>query len=198
MLTYEILLSCFLPHFVRSIARKCAGFFHKDCGTLPVDPLNWLYGSRHFMRLLQMRWQFDWDIFRQDLKYMVRTLWRTPGFTFTAILIIAVGVGATTAAFSIADHVLIRPLPFPRNGNDWKNFGKLPPDTHAATFSCQLPRLEANEQVLIRPTGALYKIFDQSYGRRQPERLEGSYVTSDIMPYPWYSTNVWTFVYCSR
>ena len=37
---------------------------------------------------------------------------RTPGFTFTAILVAALGIGATTATFSIADHVLLRPLPF--------------------------------------------------------------------------------------
>jgi predicted permease len=53
------------------------------------------------------------DIFRQDLRYTMRTLVRAPGFTLTAILVTALGVGATTAAFTLADHVLLRPLPFP-------------------------------------------------------------------------------------
>jgi predicted permease len=52
------------------------------------------------------------DILRQDLKYAIRSLRRTPGFTITAIVVGALGIGATTAAFSIADHVLLRPLPF--------------------------------------------------------------------------------------
>ena len=52
------------------------------------------------------------DILRQDLKYALRSLRRTPGFTITAILVAGLGIGATTAAFSIADHVLVRPLPF--------------------------------------------------------------------------------------
>jgi predicted permease len=53
------------------------------------------------------------DDFRRDLRYTMRTLVRAPGFTLTAILVTALGVGATTAAFTLADHVLLRPLPFP-------------------------------------------------------------------------------------
>jgi predicted permease len=53
------------------------------------------------------------DILRQDLAYTRRVLQRTPGFAITAFLIVALGIGATTAAFSVTDFVLIRPLPFP-------------------------------------------------------------------------------------
>jgi predicted permease len=53
------------------------------------------------------------DILKQDLAYTGRVLRRTPGFAITAILIVALGIGATTAAFSVTDFVLIRPLPFP-------------------------------------------------------------------------------------
>ena len=52
------------------------------------------------------------DITSQDLRYAIRSLRRTPGFTVTAIVVAALGIGATTATFSIADHVLLRPLPF--------------------------------------------------------------------------------------
>src|SRR5258706_3450613 len=54
-----------------------------------------------------------WDILRQDLRYTARTLSRTRGFAATAILIVALGVGANTAAFSLTDFVFLRPLPFP-------------------------------------------------------------------------------------
>ena len=53
-----------------------------------------------------------WDILVQDLRYAVRTLRRSPSFAVTAVLLAAIGIGATTAAFAIADHVLLRPLPF--------------------------------------------------------------------------------------
>jgi len=52
------------------------------------------------------------DILRQDLAFTARTLRRAPGFALVAITVAALGIGATTAAFSITDHILFRPLPF--------------------------------------------------------------------------------------
>ncbi len=48
----------------------------------------------------------------RDLKYAIRTLMRTPGFTATAILVMALGIGATVALFTVVWSVLLKPLPF--------------------------------------------------------------------------------------
>ena len=53
-----------------------------------------------------------WDILRQDLRFARRSLARARGFAVTAIVVTALGVGATAAAFSVSDFVLIKPLPF--------------------------------------------------------------------------------------
>ena len=83
----------------------------------------------------------------------LRSLGRTPGFTVTAIVVAALGIGATTATFSIADHVLLRPLPFPRAGSPGQALGEpveprlLTPGGVAANF----PRLATHER--CRSTG---------------------------------------------
>ena len=52
------------------------------------------------------------DILLQDLKYTLRTLGRDRVFTAAAILILALGIGANIAVFSVVDTLMLRPLPF--------------------------------------------------------------------------------------
>ncbi|HKD78295.1 MAG TPA: ABC transporter permease, partial [Candidatus Angelobacter sp.] len=58
-------------------------------------------------------WSWNWlESIWRDVRYGIRTLARSPGFSVTAILVMALGIGAATSLFTIVRSVLLRPLPF--------------------------------------------------------------------------------------
>jgi len=120
-----------------------------------------------------------WDILRQDLRYTARTLARTPGFTLTAILVVALGVGANTAVFTVTDFVLIRPLPFPEPERLVKLWERLPGYTEME-LSPATYRDWKHMSHSFEAMGAYTPTSVNLVGEGDPERLESATVSSDL------------------
>lgn len=79
-------------------------------------------GYNNFGNLLRLRkqaqeaWGWTWlDRFLQDTRYAFRQFGRKPGFVIASVITLALGIGATTTIYSVADSLLIRPLPYPNS-----------------------------------------------------------------------------------
>lgn len=77
-------------------------------------------------------WGWTWiDRFGQDLRYAARTLRRSPGFTITAIAILAVGIGVSVAAFGFINAAFLKPLPV-RDPQSLLRFERRAPNRYAS------------------------------------------------------------------
>lgn len=126
-----------------------------------------------------------WDMLKQDLRDTARTLRRARGFALAVVLVTALGVGANTAAFSVADFVLFRPLPFP--------------DAHSLVRLCEGPRMGGGWGCMNELSPANYRDLKQMsvsldalgaftadavnlVGGGEPRRLAATRVTSEVLP----------------
>jgi putative ABC transport system permease protein len=115
-----------------------------------------------------------------DLRFAVRQLAKSPGFTTVAILTLALGIGANTAIFSVINGVLLRPLPYDqpeqlmRLYQRSKNFPKA---TYAAG---QFFSVRADQQSFEAIAAWQGANFNLAVAATDPERIEGAVVTADF------------------
>ena len=121
------------------------------------------------------------DILRQDLLFASRSLRRTPGFATTAILVVALGVGANTAVFSIADFVFVRPLPF-RDPERLVKLWEGTPD-NGRNESSPANFRDWREQTHSFAGMAAYVLRSQNLvGSGEPRELQAAIATPDLFP----------------
>ena len=114
----------------------------------------------------------------QDLRFAFRTLRKAPAFTALVIAILAVGIGANTAIFSLVDAALFRPLPFPDADRLVMLWERAP--TYAHNRVAPLNYVDWSEQnhVFASTAAASGGARTLTIGGREPERIPGQSVTA--------------------
>jgi putative ABC transport system permease protein len=122
-----------------------------------------------------------WDLFRQDVGYSARMLRRAPGFAITAMLIVSLGIGATTAAFSVTDFVLLRPLPFPEPHRLVRLYEKTPAYSQLELSAANYRDWKQGSTV-FESIGLHHGVSGNLVGIGEPQRVVGTAVSFDLFP----------------
>jgi putative ABC transport system permease protein len=120
----------------------------------------------------------------QDLKFGIRVLRKSPGFTAATVAVLALGIGANTAIFTVVNAVLLRPLPFPDSGKLMQVW-HVPPQqsfpgvTRFAVSAANYLDWQSQNHVFERM--AIYTFGRLNLtGKGQPEPVESAEVSSDF------------------
>ncbi len=126
-------------------------------------------------------WGWSWlESLIQDLRYGLRQLRRSSGFTAVAVITLALGIGANTAIFSVVNGILLRPLPYPEPTRlvsvqeHGEQFGS--PTSYPDFFDWRT-------QNDVFSSIASYRVQDFTLtGHGEPRHLQGTVVSSGLLP----------------
>ena len=121
-----------------------------------------------------------WEVTRRDLYYSARSLLRSPGFALTAVLLVTIGVGANVTVFTLANFVLVRPLPFPEPERLMRVWEKHPGYSHMELSPASYRDVKgANTSFAAL---AAYDEFNSMslVGQGEPHRIEGAQITANL------------------
>jgi len=118
-----------------------------------------------------------------DLRYALRTLLKQPGFAAVVVLTLALGIGASTAIFSVVNAVLLRPLPYANSDRLqllWGNYRALNIQRLPAK-AAEYEDYAKQTQVFDSVAAYANQSFNVSTGS-EPERIRGAYVSANLFP----------------
>lgn len=123
--------------------------------------------------------------FLQDLKYGLRVMVKSPGFTLAAVLALALGIGVNTVIFGIVNGVLLRPLPY-HDSTRLMSLNQINPNQSSETFPVSTPNFidwkrqaQSFEQLAAYRSGSSAS-FNLTAEGSDPERIRGLAVSSNL------------------
>ncbi len=181
MRLYRMLLHLYPSSFRAAYGDEMLDLFaarrRRTEGMAPVTKL-WL---ETFFEILANAAEAHWEILKQDFRYAGRALRRTPGFALAAVLVVALGVGANTAVFSLADFVLLRPLPYAHPDRLVKIWERVPGYNRMELSPANYrdwKRMSSSFDAM----GASRGLSANMIAGHEPLSVEGAYLTAELWP----------------
>ena len=120
------------------------------------------------------------QIAKRHFSYSLRSLRRSPGFTVTALLLIAIGIGANAAVFTLADFVLVRPLPFPHPERLVKVWEKHKGYSRMELSPANYRDFKAASTSFENMAAYSELLSKNLVGQGEPVRIDGAWVTGNL------------------
>ncbi len=121
------------------------------------------------------------DALAQDLRFAFRQLRKTPGFSLTVVLTLALGIGATTAIFSLVEGILLRPLPF-SDPDRLVLLGDHLGDNASTPVTAREIGTYSNATSAFSSLGAYTAASYELSGGGTPEEINGARFTAGVFP----------------
>ncbi|HMZ22474.1 MAG TPA: ABC transporter permease, partial [Blastocatellia bacterium] len=161
---------------------------HRETLLAEWDKLNWQTKIDLWRRSLGAFWdalllqpqRMEEEMF-QDLRYGIRMLTKKPGFTFAAVLALALGIGANTAIFSVINGVFLRPLDYREPDRLMLIWEKLPRADAVELSPTDYEEYEKRNQVFAQMGAAEWAKFNMT-GGSEPIHVDGGAATASLFP----------------
>ena len=131
--------------------------------------------------VLAARWESVLETCWQDLRFSFRSLRKSPTFTAVVVLTLALGIGATTAIFSLVEAVLLRPLPFPNAERLVLLGDHLGGRPAISVRPREIATYTNGTEAFSSPGGYITASFELS-GSAQPEQIDAARLSSGTFP----------------
>ena len=176
---YRLLLHLYPSSFRAEYGNEMSAIFALELSRREGLAAKWWLWLSTFTEVLFNAAMVHWAIARRDLIHSIRTLLRSPGFTLTAILLVTIGIGANIAVFTLANFVLLRPLPFAEPNRLMRVWEKHPGYNRMELSPANYRDVRSSSNsftALAAYNGTAMSLV----GQGEPQRVEGSSVTANL------------------